>query len=112
MKSAAAKMVCPTCGTLANCRAVSSAHDLVVVDLAPEYATTRSIVGKDFDVYKRVRQCPECSDQFATYEITDGALERIVGHLSNSGTFTQSQLEAFKADLIAYITKIKLPQGG
>jgi hypothetical protein len=99
-------MVCPTCGTLTNCRAVSSAHDLIVAGLAPEYAMTRSIGGKDFDVYKRVRECAECSDQFATYEIADEALDRIIAHLTNGN---EAQLEKFKASVIAEITKLKLP---
>jgi transcriptional regulator NrdR family protein len=100
-------MVCPTCGTLTNCRAVSSAHDLIVAGLAPEYAMKRSISGKDFDVYKRVRECAECSDQFATFEIADEALDRIIDHLANN---SETQLEKFKASVIAEITKLKLPQ--
>lgn len=105
-------MICPTCGTLTNCRAVSSGHDLAVVDLAPEYATTRSGGGKNFDVYKRVRECAECNDQFASYEIADEVFDRIIGHLASNGAVSETQLEKFKADAIAEIMKMKMPKSG
>lgn len=110
VKSSAQVMVCPTCGTLTNCRAVSSKHDLAVVGLSPEYATKRAIGGKNFDVYKRVRECSECGDQFAVYDIAEGELDRIVGYLTRLGIEAETQLEKIKAQLIAEIMKVKLPK--
>jgi hypothetical protein len=109
-KSSAQIMVCPTCGTLTNCRAVSSKHDLAVVGLSPEYATKRTIGGKEFNVYKRVRECSECNDQFAIYDIAEGGLDRIVGYLTGIEKVAETQLEKIKAHLITEIMKVKLPK--
>lgn len=103
-------MNCPRCGTFTNFRAVNEKHELVVIDLAPEYATTLTIGGKNFDVYKRVRECSECGDQFAAFEIMDDVLDRIIGHLTNNSAESDAQVENFKASVIAEITKMKLPK--
>lgn len=112
MKSWAQKMVCPACGNRSNCRSVSG-KDLIEGH-KPEYAISKNIGGIDFDVYKRVRECAECSTQFVTYEIAEQELDIIIDYLETPDeaptvtTESKTKLHQFKEWVISKITKIKI----
>ncbi len=84
----------------------------------PEYASTKTVGGIDFDVYKRVRECAGCGKQFVTYEITEQELDLMLDHVGSPdeppkvSTAPKTKLHQFKEWVIAQITKMKLPQGG
>lgn len=116
MKSWAQKMVCPACGTHANCRSVSG-KDLTS-GLEPAYASTRTVSGIDFDVYKRVRECAGCGKQFVTCEITEQELDLMIDHVGSPdetpkvSAAPKTKLQQFKAWVTSLIMNRKLPQGG
>ena len=116
MTSWAQKMVCPACGSRTNCRSVSG-EDLAP-GLTPEYASSKTVSGIDFDVYKRVRECAGCGEQFVSYEITEQELDLMLDHvgspddLTKVSTAPKSKLQQFKSWATSKIVKMKLPQGG
>jgi hypothetical protein len=115
MTSWAQKMVCPACGTRTNCRSVSG-EDLAP-GLEPEYASTRTIGGVDFDVYKRVRECAGCGEQFVTFEITEQELDLMIDHVGSPdqtpkvNAAPKTKMQPFKAWVTSLIMKMKLPKG-
>ena len=116
MTSWAQKMVCPACGSRTNCRSVSG-EDLAL-GLRPEYASTKTVDGIDFDVYKRVRECAGCGEQFTTYEITEQELDLMIDHVGSpdetpkASTAPKTKLQQFKVWVTSLIMKRKLPLGG
>ena len=116
MTSWAQKMVCPACGFRTNCRSVSG--EGLAPGLTPEYASTKTVSGIDFDVYKRVRECAGCGKQFVTFEITEQELDLMIDHVGSPdetpkvSTAPKTKLQQFKAWVMSQITKMKLPQGG
>lgn len=116
MTSWAQKMVCPACGTRTNCRSVSG-KDLAP-GLLPEYASTKTVGGIDFDVYKRVRECAGCGKQFVTYEITEAELDLMIDHVGSPEEppkvkpAPKTMLHQIKEWVTSQITKMKLRQGG
>jgi hypothetical protein len=109
-------MVCPACGTRTNCRSVSG-EDLAP-GLTPEYASSKTVSGIDFDVYKRVRECAGCGKQFVTYEIAEQELDLMIDHVGSPdetpkvSTAPTTKLQQFKAWVTSLIMKRKLSQGG
>jgi hypothetical protein len=116
MKSWAQKMDCPHCRARTNCRSVSGTD--LAPGLEPKYASTRTIDGIDFDVYKRVRECAGCGKQFVTYEIAEEELDLMVEHLMSpddapkASAAPKTMLHQIKEWVTSQITKMKLPQGG
>lgn len=116
MTSWAQKMVCPACGTRSNCRSVSG-KDLTP-GLEPEYASTRTVGGVDFEVYKRVRECAGCGKQFVTFEITEQELDLMIDHVGSPdetpkvSTAPKTKLQQFKEWVMSLIMKRRQPQGG
>lgn len=116
MTSWAQKMVCPACGSRTNCRSVSG-EDLAP-GLTPEYASSKTVSGIDFDVYKRVRECAGCGKQFVSFEIAEQELDLMIDHVGSPDetpkvrTAPKTKLRQFKAWVTSLIMKRKLPLGG
>jgi transcriptional regulator NrdR family protein len=86
--------------------------------LTPEYASSKTVGGIDFDVYKRVRECAGCGEQFVTFEITEQELDLMIDHVGSPDetpkfrTAPKTKLQQFKAWVRSLIMKKKLPLGG